>query len=395
MSRRNLATITCLAAALSFVVVTGCKKKQADNAGKSGMAPAADGMKQAPVADMDPMNPAAMQSGMNAKAVAPKAGKGRVGAMPIPFDFNIVSFYLKAVRASGLYKAHEAKLKAMIASAMVKQKALADMVKKCKVDLLTGVDGVTIGNDSAGQSPEATIIIAFGGFDSSKLMACIKPELKTAKIVFKDVTIGGKKGVEATLNGKSMTVLILGPSTLAMIGKPVVAKAQAVLEGKLQSIEDTAHYKAGAKVIKTKPATILSLLVPKIPAAMMAKVQFPIAKKIRTVTAIIGVPADGLDVQLGADFGDDKTAKTLARTLPALLGFVKAKLGAMGAKLMKNLKISADGSWVRIALTADKETFASLQAMVMKKFGAMFANPKAAAPAKPATKKPPVPAKSK
>ncbi len=372
MFRRNIATITCLAAALSFVLVAGCKKKQADNAGKGGMTPATDGMKQGSVADMDPMDPAAMQPGMTARPVAPNAGKGRVGAMPIPHDFLIITAYLKAMRGSALYKKHEAKVKAMLAGAMAERKILADMLTKCKVDIITGVDGVTVGHSTTNRDPEAGMIIATGGFDSAKLMACIKPELKTVKIEFKDVTVGGKKGIEATMKGKSVTVLALGAATLAMIGKPVLAKAKAVLEGKLLSMEDTSNYKAGAKLIKAKPATIMSIIIPKIPAEYMAKVQFPIAKKIRSVVAMVGVPADGLEVHLGADFGEEKTAKTLARTLPALLGFVKAKLGAMGAKLLKNLKIKADGTWVRLAITADKETFAALEAMLMKKLGGLM-----------------------
>jgi hypothetical protein len=389
MSRRNIATITCLAAALSFVLVVGCKKKQADNAGQGGMTPSADqGMKTPPVADMDPMDPAAMQPGMNTKPAAVNTGKGRVGAMPIPHDFLIISVYLKAARGSALFKKHEPKIKSMLAGAMAERKILADMLKKCKVDLLTGVDGVTVSHSTSSEDPEAGVVIAWGGFDTAKLMACIKPELKTVKIVFKDVTIGGKKGIEATLKGKTVTVLALGPASLAMIGKPVVAKAQAVLEGKLLSIEDTPNYKKGAELIKAKPATILSLLVPKIPPKYLAKIQFPIAKKVRALVAMVGVPAGGLEVHAGADFGEEKTAKSLARTLPALLGMVKAKFGAMGAKLLKNLKIKADGSWVRLAITVDKETFGTLQAMVMKKFGAMFTAKKMAPAPKPTVGKP-------
>jgi hypothetical protein len=362
MSRRNIATIICLAAALSFALAAGCKKKQADSGTKGGMtAPIGKGMKAPPVSDMDPMDPA----GMTTKRIAPTPGKGRVGALLIPHDYNIITAYLKAVRSTALYKKHEAKLKAMIASAMAQRKALADMASKCKVDILTGVDGVTIGNDTASKDPEATVIVASGGFDTGKLMACIKPEMKKAKIELKDVTVGGKKGVEVTMDGKTVTVLVLGPASLALLGKPVVAKAKAVLEGKLLSIEDTPTFKEIAKLVKAKPATILSVFVPRIPASITDKVQFPIAKKVRTVIVMVGLPDDGLEVHLGADFGDEKTAKTLARTLPALLGFVKAKLGAIGAKLLQNLKVKADGTWVRVDLQADKATFATLQDMAM------------------------------
>ena len=135
------------------------------------------------------------------------------------------------------------------------------------------------------------------------------------------------------------------------------------------------------------------IFVPKIPAALMAKVQFPIAKKVRTVAAMIGVPEDGLEVHVGADFGDEKTAKTLARTLPALLGFAKAKLGAIGAKLLKNLKVKAEGTWVRLALTTDKATFETLQGMAMKMVTRAFSADHSGAkpeppPMKPATKGP-------
>lgn len=390
MFRRNIATITCLAAALSLMLVAGCKKKQADTSGKGGMTPSTEGMKKPPVADMDPMDPAGMQSGMATKPPDPQPGKGRVGALPIPYDFMIVTAYLKVVRNSALYKKHEPKLKAMIAKVMAKRQALADMLKKCKVDILKGVDGVTVGHTSASEDPEATVVLAWGGFDTDKLMACVKPEMTKAKVEFKDVTVGGKKGVEVTMMGKTATVLALGPSSLAMIGKPVMDKAKAVLEGKLQSIEDTPIFKEGAKLIKAKPATILSVLVPKVPAAFIAKVQFPIAKKVRTVVAMIGLPDDALDVHVGADFGDEKTAKTLARTLPALLGFAKAKLGAIGAKLLKNLKVKADGTWVRLAITADKATFETLQSMAMNMLSVsgVFKFDGDAGKPKPASKKP-------
>jgi len=370
MFRRNIATITCLAAAFSFMLVAGCKKKQADSSSKSGMTPSTEGMKKPPVADMDPMDPSAMQQGMAARP-GPKPGKGRVGALPIPYDFMIVTAYLKAGRKSALYKKHEPKLKKLLAGAMAKQKALADMVKKCKVDIIKGVDGVTVGHSAVNQDPKATVIIAWGGFDTGKLMACMKPEMKKAKVEFKDVTLAGKKGIEVTMDGKSATILVLGPASLAMVGKPVLDKAKAVLEGKLQSIEDTALFKERAGQLKAKPATILSVLVPRIPAAFLAKVQFPIAKKVRTVVAMIGLPDDGLEVNVAADFGDEKTAKTLARTLPALLGFAKAKLGAIGAKLLQNLKVKAEGTWVRLALTADKATFETLQSMAMKMVSGM------------------------
>lgn len=387
MSRRNIATITCLAAALSLVLVVGCKKKQADSSSKGGMTASTEGMKKPPVADMDPMDPAGMQSSMSTTGPAATPGKGRVGALPIPHDYMIITVYLKAVRASALYKKHESELKAMIGKAMAERKALSDVVKKCKVDILTGVDGVTVGHSTANRDPEATVIIAWGGFDTGKLMACLKPEMKKAKIEFKDVTVGGKKGVEVTMKGKTATVLALGPSSLAMLGKPVMAQAKAVLEGKLQSIEDTPIFKEGAKLVKAKPATILSVLVPRIPASLTAKVQFPIAKKIRTVTAMVGVPGDGLEVHVGADFGDEKTAKTLARTLPALLGFAKAKLGAIGAKLLQNLKVKADGTWVRLAVTVDKETFESLQSLALKTFSKALKSGDDAPKPKPAPKK--------
>lgn len=371
MSRRNTATIICLAAAFSLVLAAGCKKKQADGGNKGGMTGPVKGMKAPPTADMDPMGPA-MAAGMNTARPALKPGKGRVGALPVPYDFMIITAYLKAVRASALYKKYEPKLKAMIAGAMAKRKQLAAMLTKCKVDILGGVDGVLIGHSTEDKNPESTVIVAWGGMDTGKLLACMKPELKTAKVEFKDVTIGGKKGIEVTMNGKVGVVLALSPKSVAMIGKPVLAKAQSVLEGKLQSIEDTALYKTGVQMIKAKPATILSVLVPRIPAALTAKVQFPIAKKIRTVAAMVGVPGDGLEVHVGADFGDEKTAKTLARTLPALLGFAKAKLGAIGAKLLKNLKVKADGTWVRLAITTDKATFEKLQGMAMGLLAKMF-----------------------
>jgi len=387
MSRKNIAMIICLAASLSLVLMAGCKKKTADGGSKSGMTASDTGMKAPPTADMDPMDPDGMQPGMSAARPVAKPGKGRVGAMPIPYDFMIITAHLKAARKTALYKKYEPKIKAMFAGAMAKRKALADMLKTCKVDVLNGVDGVTVGHSTDNQDPEATVILAWGGFDTGKLMACMKPELKKAKIEFKDATIGGKEGVEVTMKGKSATVLALSPSSLVMLGKPVVALATAVLEGKLQSIEDTANYKEGAKMLAAKPATILSVLVPKIPASLMAKVQFPIAKKVRTVAAMIGVPDDGLEVHVGADFGDDKTATSLARTLPALLGFAKAKLGAIGAKLLENLKIKAEGTWVRLALTTDKATFEKLQGMVMglllKAMPGGDSDPKPTPPTKP------------
>lgn len=394
MSRRNIATITCLAAAFTLVLAAGCKKKKAPEGTKGDMAPAM-AMKAPPMADMDPMDPA-MQA-MGTRPVA-TPGKGRVGAMPIPHDFMIVTAYLKAMRATALFKKYEPKLKAMVDAALAKRKELSAMLTKCKVDILKGVDGVTLGHSTENQDPEATVIIAWGGFDTAKLLACLKPEMKKAKLEFKDATVGGKKGIEVTMKGKSATVVALDDKTLAMFGKPVVAKAQLVLEGKLQSIEDTPHYKEGAKLLKAKPATVLSVLVPKIPASLTAKVQFPIAKKVRTVMAMVGVPNDGLDVRLAADFGDEKTAKTLARTLPALLGIAKAKLGAIGAKLLANLKVKAEGTWVRLALVTDKATFEKIQGMIMDLVGKAFASkdgdkgdaaPKPAmdAPMKPAPKK--------
>ena len=60
-------------------------------------------------------------------------------------------------------------------------------------------------------------------------------------------------------------------------------------------------------------------------------VQFPIAKKVRTIMAMVGVPEDGLDVRLAADFGDDKTASTLARTLPAYLRYAASPARAAWA----------------------------------------------------------------
>jgi hypothetical protein len=367
MSRRNIAKIVCLAALFSLVLGAGCKKKKAAGGDQGGMT-APQGMKVPPTADMDPVEP---QGTMTRARPAAVPGKGRVGALPIPHDFMIITAHLKVLRGTALFKKHEPKMKAMLDSAMAKHQAIAAIAGKCKVDVLKGVDRVTIGHSTENQDREATVIIASGGFDTAKLMACMKTEMKKTKMAFKDVTVGGKQGLEIMIEANPYTVLALGPKSLVMLGKPVVALAQSVLEGKLQSIVDTALYKEVAKLAQGKPATILSLLIPN-PEPLTAKVQFPIAKKIRTVVAMIGVPGDGLEVNAGADFGDDKTAKSLARTLPALLGFAKAKLGALGAKLLQNLKISADGTWVRLALTADKETFEKLQDMAIKTLGKLF-----------------------
>ncbi len=385
MFRRNIATIICLSAVLSLSLMTGCKKKQPAKADKADPMAPAKGMKAAPTADMDPMG---MSGGMNTPRPVVKPGKGRAGAMPIPYNYMVITAYLKAMRASAFYKKHEAALKKMLTGALAKRKVLSDMVAKCKVDLITGVDGVTLGHAMDNKDPEATAIIAWGGFDTAKLMACMKPEMTKQKIAFKEVTIGGKKGVELKVKDRQLTVLALSASSLAVLGKPVVAKGQAVLEGKLQSVEDTALYKKNAAKIKAKPATIISVIVPTVPASLTAKVQFPIAKKIRTVCAMIGVPADGLEANIGADFGDEKTAKTLARTLPALMGFFKAKPGAMGAKLLQNLKVKADGTWVRIALTADKATFEKLQGMAMGLVTKMFTIKEQPAPPAPKIEQP-------
>ncbi len=385
MARRNITTIICLVAALGFASAAGCKKKKTDDAGK-GSAPAsmATSMGPAAMGSVGPMSGRPMAATpMRPARPAATAGKGRVGAMPIPHDFMIITAHLKAVRATALYKKYEAKLKAMISGAMAKHKQLADVMAKCKVDLLSSVDAVSLGHPVDKKDAESTVLLVRGGFDAAKLLGCITPEMKKANVQVSDVTVGGKKGVTMTLAGKQMTVLVLAPKAVALIGQPVLARARQVLEGKLQSVEDTAVFKDGVKAVKAKPATVLSLLVPRIPAALTARVQFPIAKKIRTVVAMIGLPGDGLEVNLAADFGDEKTASTLARTLPTLLGFAKAKLGAIGAKLLKHLKVKADGTWVRLSLHADKELFEKLQGMAMGLVGKMVSMHKGSAPAAP------------
>ncbi|MFH2005125.1 MAG: hypothetical protein ABI333_00930 [bacterium] len=365
--RRNIATILCLTAVLGLVMVAGCKKKQGakPGAGSSDMTGPEAGMKAPPKADMDPMDPAAgMQGTAVMRPVAAAPGKGRLGALPIPADQPIFSVFLKAARATPLYKKYEGKIKEMLTGALDKHKVLKSLVDKCKLNPLTNVDGVTLSHPLESEKPDDTIIIIWGSFDTGKLMSCMEPEMKAAKVEYKAATVAGKKGFAVKMKGEDSLVLALDAKTFAMVGGAYIAKATAVLEGKKQSVEDTALYKEGKS--RMTADTVLAVLVPAVPAAITAKMPIPLLKGIKAAAAMISMPAGGFDLQAGVDLGDEGKAKQTAKALPMLLGIVKAKLGAVGAQLLQNLKVSSDKSWVKIALALDKATFEQVQGMVTK-----------------------------
>ena len=372
MLRKNIVAILCCTAALTLTLGIGCKKKKAE---PKSSAPA--GMTAAPVKSMDVPAPmgmtpkSAMTVGTPAvmgttPAVATKPG--RVGAMPIPADMPIFHINIKAAKATALYKKYEPKLKAALTKAMAggKGKVFQGMIKQCKLDPMTVIDGVTFSKPLDSKKEDDMILLVTGTFDAPKLIECMKPVMTANKIVFKDRTVGTKKGYTITVDKENVLVLPLGNNGFGMFGGPMAERAIGVLSGKEQSIEDSALYKTVAATVNAK--TVMQILVPKIPAALTAKLPMPILKDIQAATVTLSLPGGGLDFQAGILIGDNAKAQKLARALPMLLNIVKAKLGAVGAQVTQNLKVTADAGWVRIALKLDQATFAKVQGLLTGMF---------------------------
>jgi hypothetical protein len=312
---------------------------------------------------------------------------GRAGALPIPADYVYVKLNLKAARGTALYKQFEAQIKDAMTKAMAKDnKGIAKaLIETCKLDPTTTIDEVVLAM-ALGKSTEKgdAIAVISGSFDGAKLMACVKPELEKAEVTFKDVTIGGKKGMQMKgKEGKENTVVELGGNTFALANGENQAKMAAVLEGKSPSIEDAPLYKQTLGLGNAD--TILTVIVPTIPESLTAAAPMPFLKEIKAANMLIGLPAGGIDLKAGLDMGENEKAEKLAKSIPLLIGVVKGKLpGGIGETVAEALKVKAEGGWVKVGLALDKAAFDKLLKVAQEMLGGALKDKLGGAGADPA-----------
>lgn len=358
MLRKNLASILVVAAAVSFSLTAGCKKKQA--ASTKGGDDMSGGMPAMKVAMKAGDEMAADMRARPADSMAPRAAivPGRAGALPIPADFMFVHINLKAARGTALYKQFEPKIKELIEKSMAKEKMAKALLETCKLNPMSTVDDLMVGVSMAGGKDTAVIAVLKGSFDTAKVMACMKPEMAKNKIPPTDVTIAGKKGIKFKVKNEESTVIMLSANTFAMADDKMQSKLAAVLSGKLGSIEDSPMYKEYAP--QANKDTVLTMLVPTVPAAATASLPLPILKDIKSVAMMLGLPGGGLDLKVALNIGDKTKAEKLAKSLPLLVNLAKAKLPQVGATIAQNLKVNADNGWVKMALVLNKADFGKL-----------------------------------
>lgn len=347
----------CIAGLLA---AAGCKKKSDPPKSPTGEAKS----------DPRPTDPGEVKP-RDADQTAPI--QGRVGALAIPADFIFVRLNLKAARTTALYKEHEAKLKKMLTDAIAKDEKGAGkaLVEICKLDPTSNVDEVSLGISADGGEKSEPIVLISGSFDSGKLMACMKPEMEKVGVTPKDVTVSGKTGMQFTSReGKETTVLLISANSFAMTAGANQAKLAAVLGGKSPSIEDTPLYKATAPQVNTD--TLVTALVPKLPESMTSAAPIPVLKDIKALSALLGLPDDGLDLKLALHIGDNEKADQLAKSLPMLVGLLKSKLPELGEALSQALKVKAADGWVRVNLALDKATFGKLMKTLEGMLGGLF-----------------------
>lgn len=363
MLQKTVVRFLVVTAALGLLAGAGCKKKKAEKPAESKTAAAmaagmqADAMGAAHKASM---RPASMGAGpMDARRVAPAAA-WKPGLLPFPADAVLVRLNLKAARASSLYKAFQAKIKAFLDKETAKDEILKAMFTKCGMNPMTDVNEVIIGASLAGTAKGNMIAVVKGTFDTAKAFACMAPIVKKNKV--KDVTVAGKKGaIYKTKKGEQVTYLPLDAHTLLVAGAAAQARLGDLLSGKAPSITGTPLFKQyGPKVGAN---TLIAVLLPTLPASLTAKMPLPVLKGIKSVALMLALPAGGFDLKGALDVGDNAKAGKLAKAIPMFIGMAKAKLGAVGNTIVQNFKSKADGTWVKLSLTLNKADFAKVMGM--------------------------------
>ncbi len=377
MLRKNFAAILMVSAALGLTLGVGCKKKESDSDSKGGKA-IPKGGKKAPMEIMEPARERARP--MRARAATPRARiKARAGALPVPADYTFVHLNLKAARGTALYKQFEPRIKKMIADLQAEQPMMKTLFETCKVNPLTTVNDVMLGMSMGGAKKAAVIMVVKGDFDTAKAMACVKPAMKKAKIEPSDVTVQGKKGLKFTAKGKETTLLAFSEDTFVAATGDVQSKMTDVLEGKAPSVTDAPLYKEFAP--KATKDTVLSVIVPSIPASATSSMPLPVLKDIKSVAMMIGMPDGGLDIKVALNIGDPQKAAKLAKSLPMLVNLAKSKLPQVGNTIAQNLKVKSDKGWVRVALALNKDDFKKLLTSVKGMLGGALKGGRGSAPA--------------